>query len=407
MNYRPEFHFAPKTGWMNDPNGLLYKDGQYHLFYQFYPHDTVWGPMHWGHAVSTDLVHWEDLPIALYPDEIGLAFSGSACLYQGKIALIYTSHGETEQQSLAFSEDGVHFTPYEGNPVIPNQTLPDFRDPKVFDDPTGHGYCLVLAAGDRAFFYHTEDLVHWEKTGEFGPFKAFKGCVWECPAITQIGEKWVLFTSVGKVKDKPLKDTYYWIGRWENGTFIAENEMEAVDFARDDYAGVTFYQAPQPTFLAWASQWVYAGRTPTADEGFRGQTTYARKQSLVPTDEGVKLAAEPLGPLQPTAELSADGPFEIRLSNDKEVFRTGVDSKGRVFMDRTGLRRGAWSRYYYYPRYSLCEADRYYHQKPCDFRFYFDGSVAEVYANGGTLVGTMLVYPKEPLTKLEIIKKEV
>lgn len=393
--YRPKMHFTPETGWMNDPNGLIYENGRYHLFYQYYPHDVVWGPMHWGHAVSEDLTHWEHLPIALYPDHNGLAFSGSAVLHEGKIALVYTSHGKTEQQSVAFSEDNVHFTPYEGNPVIPNTTLPDFRDPKAFADPAG-GYSLILAAGDRAMFYHSADLIHWDKTGEFGPFALFDDCVWECPCLQPVGDKWVLITSIGKVEDKPLHDMYYWIGRWENGTFTAETEPEIVDFGRDDYAGVTFANAPQPTFLAWASQWSYANQVPTAQEGFRSQMTFARELALVHTPAGLKLAARPLGDLDPVAQVCQEGPFTLTFTNGEETFRVGVDEDNQVFMDRTGLKKADWSERYDLPQYALCRAPRF-QNGPCSLSVYMDRSVVEVYADEGTRVGTMLVYAENEM----------
>ena len=398
---------------MNDPNGLLYENGRYHLFYQYYPDDTVWGPMHWGHAVSRDLVNWEHLPIALYPDENGLCFSGSAVMKGDRIAAIYTSHGKTEQQSVAFSEDGVHFTPYEGNPVLRNTELSDFRDPKAFQDPVNGGWSLALAAGDRAMFFHSEDLLSWEKTGEFGPFSLFDDCVWECPSIVQVGDKWVFFTSVGKVGEKPMKDMYYWIGRWDGSRFLAETEAEIVDLARDDYAGVTFEASKEPTMIAWASQWVYANELPTGQtDGFRSQMTLARRLSLKQTDRGWKLAVQPVLPeAKPDQALDlskpfavtvkADQPFEIRLTNGEETFAVGLDRENRVYMDRTGMAEADWSRTFSREAFSRCRAPRYYDHKPCDLTLYFDVTVAEVYADEGTLCGTMLAFPKIPFDRVE------
>ena len=369
--------------------------------------------MHWGHAVSTDGLHWEHLPIALYPDEIGMAFSGSGILLDeagrpaqdsGKFALVYTSHGAMEQQSIAFSEDGIHFTPYEGNPVIPNATLRDFRDPKVFPDPVNGGFGLVLAAGNRAMFYHSEDLFHWEKTGEFGPFLEFAGCVWECPSIVQIGEKWVFLISMGMVGTRSLKDMYYWIGQWDGRTFTAETEMEIVDFARDDYAGVFYYGAPEPSMISWASQWAYANQVPTAEEGFRSQMTYIRALQLVETPQGLKLAAEPVGNLVPTAEVTSDKPFEITLSNGEETFRVGLNAENQVYMDRTGLKKAEWSELYNHEAFGCCRIPRLFTDRPCEMKLYVDHSVAEVYVDGGTRVGTMLLYPEKPLNQLKIEK---
>lgn len=395
--YRPKLHFTPKAGWMNDPNGLVYENGQYHLFYQHNPASTVWGPMHWGHAVSRDLVHWEHLPIALYPDALGLAFSGSAVCQDGRISAIYTSHGQMEQQSLAVSEDGVHFTPYAGNPVIPNVTHRDFRDPKVFEDPAG-GWGLVLAAGDRAMFYHSEDLIHWDKTGEFGPVAAFDRHVWECPNIVQIDGRWVFMISLGNIGESDMKDGYYWIGRWDGRTFTADTEPEMMDFCRDDYAGVTYYGAPQPTLIAWASNWAYANQVPTGEtDGFRSQMTFARALSLVETPAGTKLAAKPLGGMEPAAHVCQDGPFAITFSNGEETFHIGVDADNCVYMDRTGLKKAAWSEHFSKEAYSFCRVPRFYKDRPCDLTLYLDETVAEVYADGGTRVGTMLLYPEKAL----------
>ena len=199
-DYRPKIHFSPEEGWMNDPNGMVYVDGVYHFFYQKYPYDTSWGPMHWGHATSRDLIHWEHQPIALYPDELGFIFSGSA-VYDTQnsseygtnenppIIAIYTSHHKDglEQQSIAYSNDkGRHFEKSYLNPVIKNPGISDFRDPKAFWNPVRRCWSLVLAAQDRVFFYASQDMKNWEKTGEFGPEGNHVKGVWECPDLFEI-----------------------------------------------------------------------------------------------------------------------------------------------------------------------------------------------------------------------------
>ena len=192
-DFRPALHYTPQSWWINDPNGLVYAKGQYHLFAQYY-HEPVWGPMHWAHAVSRDLLHWEHLPIALAPDDLGAVFSGSAVFDQNNtsglgregqapLVALYTSHGDFEQQSLAYSLDGVHFEKYSGNPVIPNQERADFRDPKVFWNPVKSCWSLVLAAGDHVEFFASPDLLHWTKTGRFGPQGNYSEGVWECPDL--------------------------------------------------------------------------------------------------------------------------------------------------------------------------------------------------------------------------------
>ena len=182
---------------MNDPNGLVYENGRYHLFYQYYPDDVIWGPMHWGHAISRDLIHWEHLPIALFPDKNGMAFSGSAVRTDdgcqpdpegNHLVLMYTSHGSFEQQSIAFSEaftaekPPVKFVPFEFNPVIRNDHLRDFRDPKVFENGWFGGWNAVMAAGDHAVFMGSQNMINWSGKKDFGPFEEFDGCIWECPS---------------------------------------------------------------------------------------------------------------------------------------------------------------------------------------------------------------------------------
>ncbi|MBL0083657.1 MAG: glycoside hydrolase family 32 protein [Saprospiraceae bacterium] len=195
--WRPAYHFTPDSMWMNDPNGLVYTDGIYHLFYQFYPDSNVWGPMHWGHATSTDLVSWEHQPIALYPDSLGYIFSGSAVVDTGNTAgfgknamvAMFTHHNDKmemagsnvfQYQSLAYSTDGGKtFTKYAGNPVVKNPGIRDFRDPKVSWYAPGQHWVMVLAAYDRAKFYTSADLKNWTESGEFGLPGDER--LWECP----------------------------------------------------------------------------------------------------------------------------------------------------------------------------------------------------------------------------------
>jgi fructan beta-fructosidase len=173
--YRPQFHYSPNENWMNDPNGLVYYKGEYHLFYQYHPHSKIWVPMHWGHAVSKDLLHWEELPIALYPDELGQIFSGSAVIDKQNtsglktadedvMVAIFTHHGEdNEKQSIAYSNDrGRTWTKYKGNPVISNPGLKDFRDPKVFWHVESQKWVMSLACGDRIHFYGSPYLIDWD-----------------------------------------------------------------------------------------------------------------------------------------------------------------------------------------------------------------------------------------------------
>ena len=425
--YRPALHFTPEAGWMNDPNGLVYENGRYHLFYQYNPHDVVWGPMHWGHAISTDLIHWEHLPIALYPDHNGMAYSGSAVRTddglqpdpEGQhLVLMYTSHGTWEQQSLAFSEaftaekPPVKFVPFQNNPVIRNDSWRDFRDPKLFENGWFGGWNAVMAVRDHAVFMGSGNMIDWSGRRTFGPFDQFDGCIWECPSFLQVGDKWVFLISMGAVGTRPLGDGYYWIGDWNGRWFTPETGSERLDIARDDYAAATYSGAPEPTLIGWASQWTYANQVPTADEGFRSQMTLPRTLQLVETPQGLKLAQVPVDvsayadsawdPERPyLLQMQETGPFKITFYNEEESVSFGLDSENQLFMDRRGLQPADWSEAYDKEAYAFCRSPRFF-TGACDFTLIVDHSVVELYADRGTRVGTMLIYPKNPLGQIKI-----
>ncbi|MGB7394074.1 MAG: glycoside hydrolase family 32 protein [Pricia sp.] len=306
--YRPQFHFSPATMWMNDPNGMVYNQGTYHLFYQFHPDSTVWGPMHWGHATSKDLLHWEHRPVALYPDENGLIFSGSA-VFDPKntsgfgtdenppLVAIFTYHDAEkkatgasgfETQGLAYSLDnGKTWEKYEGNPVVRDDSVTDFRDPKVFWYEPDQKWIMSLVAGDHAEFYGSKNLKDWELLGEFGKDKGAHGGVWECPDLFQLEvegtdeEKWVLLISINPGAPNGGSGTQYFIGDFDGKTFTTDQtENRWIDWGTDNYAGVTFSNAPngETIFMGWMSNWLYANETPT--ENWRGAMTLPRKLSL-------------------------------------------------------------------------------------------------------------------------------
>ena len=292
--FRPQFHFTPQEKWMNDPNGLVYHKGVYHLFYQYYPEDIVWGPMHWGHAVSKDLITWEHKPIALYPDELGLIFSGSAVVdventsgfgtkENPPLVAIFTYHlmeGEQsgrkdfQTQGIAYSlDDGDTWTKYEGNPVIGNEGIKDFRDPKVFWHDDSEKWILALVAGDHAKFYSSNDLKEWKYLSDFGKEKGAHGGVWECPDLFKLKvegteeEKWVLIISINPGAPNGGSGTQYFIGDFNGKTFAAEHEDEKwFDYGSDNYAGVTYNNTPndERIFIGWMSNWNYARDTPTS-----------------------------------------------------------------------------------------------------------------------------------------------
>ncbi len=252
-DFRPEIHFTPEKGWINDPNGLVYVNGEYHVFAQ-YSVEPIWGPMHWCHAVSRDLIHWQELPVALYPDKLGAAFSGSAVYDKENVTglgtrenpplvAMYTSHSHMEQQSLAASNDPGfrNFLKYRGNPVLSNGEDRIFRDPKVFPNPIRGGWSVAITMTDRVAFFASQDLKHWEKTGEFGPEGNFMPGQWQCPDLFPLTihgeEKWVLVISMGHQR------TQYFTGTFDGDTFRCDMPYQPVkllDQGFDNYAGVTF-----------------------------------------------------------------------------------------------------------------------------------------------------------------------
>ena len=274
--YRPSFHFTPKNNWMNDPNGMFFFNDTYHLYFQYYPEGNKWGPMHWGHATSQDMIRWEEQPIALYPDEMGYIFSGSAVVDRnntsgfGKngitpIVAIFTHHNmdkeraeqvDVETQSIAYSlDEGMTWTKYAGNPVIENPNIRDFRDPKVIWDDQTNQWILTLAAHDNVRFYSSPNLKDWTFLSDFGLGLGHHGGVWECPdlfplKIKDSGEtKWVLLVSINPGGPNGGSATQYFIGDFDGKNFIMDSEFASelaaknnfwIDFGRDNYAGVTW-----------------------------------------------------------------------------------------------------------------------------------------------------------------------
>lgn len=309
--YRPQFHFSPEYGWMNDPNGLVYLDGEYHLFYQYNPYGNKWGNMHWGHAVSTDLTSWTYLPVALAPDSLGDIFSGSAVIDVnntagfGKNAMvaIYTSAGKLQAQSIAYSTDkGRTFTKYTGNPVLPNQGIVDFRDPKVSWNEQSKQWVMALATKQTITFYGSPDLKKWSKLSEFGNEMGAHGGVWECPdlfPLTYEGKtKWVLLVSINPGGPNGGSATQYFIGDFDGKTFTADNLPYPlwIDYGRDNYAGVTFSNIPQADgrriFIGWMNNWDYANDVPT--KNFRSAMTVARELTLKSNGKHLILANTPV-----------------------------------------------------------------------------------------------------------------
>ncbi len=331
--HRPQYHFSPPAKWMNDPNGMVFYQGQYHLFYQHYPDSSVWGPMHWGHTVSRDMVNWENLPIALYPDSNGYIFSGSAVLDQNNssglgtqdnppLVAIFTYHdpvGEKngsqtfQTQGLAYSLDqGKTWKPYEDNPVLPNPGIRDFRDPKVFWHEESSRWVMVLATADRITLFASPDLKSWEKLSEFGADIGSHEGVWECPDLFPLKTTtdevvWVMLVSVGSGGPAGGSGTQYFYGNFDGNTFqlnpscrkalsTSENKAFWLDYGADNYAGVTWANIPEEDgrrlFIGWMSNWAYAIKVPT--EVWRSAMTLPRTLSLEALEQGMRLKSQPV-----------------------------------------------------------------------------------------------------------------
>lgn len=435
-DYRPKIHFSPEKGWMNDPNGMVYVDGVYHFFYQKYPYDTSWGPMHWGHATSRDLIHWEHQPIALYPDELGFIFSGSA-VYDTQnsseygtnenppIIAIYTSHHKDglEQQSIAYSNDkGRHFEKSYLNPVIKNPGISDFRDPKAFWNPVRRCWSLVLAAQDRVFFYASQDMKNWEKTGEFGPEGNHVKGVWECPDLFPIEYKgknvWVLVVSMTKASEDDHCKMQYFLGDFDGEKFLCtypSDEPRWLDEGFDNYAAVTFQNAKDVLLMGWGMNWQYAAQTPT--EEYCGQATLARKLSLTEVDGALTLVAAPAG-LEKFRHSSY--PIENHTTIRTETFGMKVSGKGdakiclknsvgqklkiyvtdtKITVDRTMAGYKEFSEHFMTEKYSISTAARK-KDGAWNLELVFDVSILELFAEDGVDAISTVVYPETPYDRI-------
>lgn len=417
-SYRPKYHYTPEKGWINDPNGLVFDGTYYHLFAQHYPDDTKWGPMHWAHARSKDMLHWEHLPIALYPDSLGMCFSGSACIKDGQIALMYTSHGTAEQQSVAFSQDGISFVPWPGNPVIANPGLPDYRDPKLFPNRQKGTFGVAVAAGDHVEFFSSRDLLSWEMTGTFSDQSRFPG-IHECPDLVRMtapdgSEQSVMIASM--ISPFGGNRTQYGIGFFDGNTWkMTEPFPEPIwiDEGWDNYAPVTFWGTDAPIMIGWASNWSYADRLPTGE--YAGAMTCPRALSLKMSDSGLRLSQVPLmdkvtGAYTVSRHLPGEQ-FRLHVRGG-ENFSLSLISTGNERVT-VSLTDGLWKidrtrsgEYGAAPelleKYGSCCSKRLV-KGPAELDLIFDTSLMECFADGGLYAATMQVFPTMPYERVECI----
>jgi len=444
--YRPQIHFSPPAHWMNDPNGLVYYKGIYHLFYQYYPNATVWGPMHWGHATSTDLVHWKNKPIALYPDSIGLIFSGSVVVdYQNTsgfgrngrppLVAIFTQHSQAREkagrndaqnQSIAYSNDGGNtWTKYAHNPVLLNPGITDFRDPKVMWYAPQKKWIMTLATKDRITFYSSKNLKKWTKESEFGQDLGAHGGVWECPDLFPMtandGKKmWVLIVNINPGGPQSGSATQYFLGDFNGKTFTANSkETKWVDWGADEYAGVTYSNTGnRRIFLGWMSNWQYATVVPTKE--WRSAMTVPRDLKLKKVGADYYVSSKPIGELNSitgqslflndSAGKQAGNQYELYISTEKlksfsvtlsndnnEKLIVGYDqSKNEWYIDRGNAGESGFSKDFE----KYIHAPRIASGLHSDIRIIVDAASVEVFADNGLTTMTSIFFPQKPLSKV-------
>ena len=361
--FRPIYHHTPAYGWMNDPNGMFYKDGVWHLYYQYNPYGSQWENMTWAHSTSKDLIHWKNQGEAIQPDALGTIFSGNSVVDKentagfGKDAVVafYTSAGAAQTQSIAYSTDnGETFKKYANNPILTSD-VPDFRDPNVFWNEEVKQWNLILAAGQQMNIYSSKNLKDWKYESSFGEGYGNHGGVWECPDLLKMGDKWVLICNINPGGPFGGSATQYFVGSFDGHKFTCESKPEVtkwMDYGKDHYATVSFSNAPDGRIvvLPWMSNWQYANQVPT--QQFRSANGLPRDLGLysyngedyvsVKPSPEVFAAFEkkPSGRLQPAAYIEVTNiksNASIVLSNDKGERVTMVyDGKNSTFsMDRT------------------------------------------------------------------------
>jgi fructan beta-fructosidase len=452
--YRPAYHFTPAAHWMNDPNGMVYYQGTYHLFFQYYPGGMTWGPMHWGHATSPDMLSWKEQPIALYPDSLGYIFSGSAVVDKdntagfGKDALvaIFTHHdpkGEKagtsvyQNQSLAYSLDaGKTWKKYAQNPVLKNPGIKDFRDPKVSWNETTKKWVMTLATLDRITFYSSPNLKDWTKESEFGQKLGAHGGVWECPDLfpLTLGGKthWVLIVNLNPGGPNGGSATQYFVGQFNGHTFTPLNDKTKwADYGPDEYAGVTFANTGnRRLFLGWMSNWEYANQVPTSP--WRSAMTIPRELGLRQEGSEIYLTSKPAAELAGLAKVAttiqnvavkntvdlttrlkatADkhkltlktaqlGSFELLLGNAAgEELVIGYDkAANQYFIDRSKAGQVGFSAKFA----GRATAPRLSPAAGTELTLYFDAASVELFADQGLTAMTEIFFASKPLTTVKL-----
>ncbi|WP_423807006.1 DUF4980 domain-containing protein [Phocaeicola plebeius] len=451
-SFRPVYHHTPAYGWMNDPNGMFYKDGLYHLYFQYNPYGSVWGNMHWGHSTSTDLMHWKFEGCAIVPDAWGAIFSGSCVVDHentagfGKEAVVafYTSAkstpwGDIQMQSMAYSLDnGKTFTKYEGNPILTSSEK-DFRDPKVFWYAPGKHWVMILAVGQHMEIYSSVNLKEWKKESEFGAMQGAHGGVWECPDLVEISvegtreKKWVLICNLNPGGPFGGSAAQYFVGSFDGKKFVNESPTQTkwMDWGKDNYATVTWNNAPDGRCIAlgWMSNWQYANNVPTRQ--YRSANTLARDLTLYREGQELYLKSTPSVEVKkargkkvsiPSFKVSEkheivnlfeekQGAYEVEiviqnagaskiafcLLNDKgEKVSMYYDLNRKQFvMDRSESGTVDFSKDF--PAVTVAPVNV---DKELTLRLFVDRSSIEAFGEDGKFVMTNLVFPSQPYVKM-------
>lgn len=451
-SFRPVYHFSPAYGWMNDPNGMVYKDGEYHLFYQYNPYGSMWGNMHWGHAVSRDLVRWEHLPVAISPDVLGTIFSGScvvdtdntAGFGAGAIVAFYTSASDRQVQSMAYSLDnGRTFRKYDRNPIL-TSTHRDFRDPKVFWHADTKKWIMVLAVGQEMQIYSSPNLKEWAYESSFGEGEGAHAGVWECPDLIELPvegtelKKWVLLCNINPGGPFGGSATQYFVGTFDGKKFVNESPAltKWMDYGKNHYAAVTWSDAPQgrKISLAWMSNWEYANQVPTLQ--YRSANAVPRDLKLYTQNGQTYLGSMPSpevealrGKAQKKGAFKVDrsheinpilasnpGTYEIiiKFKNQNadvmgfQLFNTKGEEvdmyydllENRFTMDRRNSGRTDFSK-----TFAAATSAPVAPEKEYTLRLLVDKSSIEAFDGKGRMAMTNLVFPAEPYNRISFYAK--
>ena len=450
--FRPVYHHTPLYGWMNDANGLVYKDGEYHLYFQYNPYGSKWGNMHWGHAISTDLVNWEHQPIAIAPDALGTIFSGSCVVDKdntagfgaGAIIAFYTSASDRQVQSMAYSLDnGKTFKKYARNPIL-TSTQRDFRDPKVFWHDATDKWIMILAVGQEMQIYSSANLKDWAYESSFGEGQGAHGGVWECPDLIELPiegtelKKWVLICNINPGGPFGGSATQYFVGTFDGKKFVNESPKNTkwMDWGKDHYATVTWSNAPEGRHiaLAWMSNWQYANNVPTTQ--YRSGNSVPRDLSLYTSAGETYLKSSPSRELLKLRgkeekkhsfkvdrtynmdKLLSDntGTYEIEMTiknrNAEVIGFQLFNSKGeevdiyynlvekKFAMDRS--KSGVVSFSSDFPVLTLAPIEG---NSEMTLRLFVDKSSIEAFGDDGRFAMTNLVFPSEPYNRISFYAK--